>query len=42
MEANAEGILDLRGFMKTDKNIRPGFREIKAILKINSDEQKEK
>lgn len=42
IEADAEGILDLRGFMGTDENIRPGFKEIKVILKINSDEQKEK
>ena len=37
IESELEGELDLRGFLKLDSTIRPGFRQITARFKIKSD-----
>jgi len=42
IKAEAEGTLDIRGFIGTDNNVRPGFQEITVNLKIDSDEPEEK
>ena len=42
MSIEAEGDLDLRGFLALDEQVRPGFQEIRYTVRVKADAPAEK
>ncbi len=42
LRIEAEGDLDLRGFLDLDPNVRPGFQEIRYTVRVKADAPSDK